>query len=45
MNSKVLQGDVLSILMIDRVLVLVQVLSKWGASGADGAGVLSYCPI
>ena len=30
--------------MIGRVLVLAQVLSEWGAFGADGAGVLSYCP-
>ena len=45
MNSKVLQGDVLSVLMIGRVLVLVQALSEWGAFGVDRAGVLSYCPI
>ena len=41
----VLQGDVLSVLMIGRVLVLVQALSEWGAFGVDGAGVMSYCPI
>ena len=28
-----------------RVLALAQVLSEWGAFGADEAGVLSYCPI
>ena len=41
----VLQGDILSVLMIGRVLVLAQVLSEWGAFGADRAGVLSCCPI
>ena len=44
MNSKVLQGGILSVLMIGRVLVLVQILSVWGAFGVDGAGGLSYCP-
>ena len=44
MNYKVLQGGVLSALMIGRVLVLAQVLSVWGAFGVDGAGGLSYCP-
>ena len=29
--------------MIGGVLVLVQVLSEWGAFGVDEAGVLSYC--
>ena len=41
----VLQGDVLSVLVIGGVLVLVQVLGEWSAFGVDGAGVLSYCPI
>ena len=45
MNSMVLQGGILSVLMIGRILVLAQVLSEWGAFGANGAGVLSYCPI
>ena len=40
----VLQGGVLLVLMIGRVLVLAQVLSVWGAFGVDGAGGLSYCP-
>ena len=44
MNSKVLQGGILSALMIGGVLVLAQVLSVWGAFGVDGAGGLSYCP-
>ena len=44
MNSKVLQGGVLSVLMIGRVLVLVQVLSEWSAFGVNGAGSLSYSP-
>ena len=44
MNSKVLQGGVLSVLMIDRVLVLTQALSVWSAFGVDEAGGLSYCP-
>ena len=39
----VLQGGILSVLMIGRVLVLAQVLSEWSAFGVDGAGVLSYC--
>ena len=39
MNYKVLQGDVLSALMLGRVLVLAQALSEWGAFGVDGAGV------
>ena len=39
----VLQGGILSALMIGRVLVLAQALSEWGAFGADGEGVLSYC--
>ena len=41
----VLQGDVLSALMIGRVLVWAQVLGEWDVFGGDGAGVLSYCPI
>ena len=41
----VLQAGVLSALMIGRVLVLAQALIEWGVFGADGAGVLSYCPI
>ena len=41
----VLQGDILSALMIGRVLVLAKPLSECGAFGADGAVVLSYCPI
>ena len=41
----VLQGDILSVLMIGRVLVLVQALSEWDAFGVDGAGILSYYPI
>ena len=45
MNSMVLQGGIFSALMIGRVLALVQALSEWGAFGADGVGVLSYCPI
>ena len=44
MNSKVLQGGVLSVLMRGRVLVLSQVLSEWGAFGVHGAGDVSYCP-
>ena len=44
MNYIVLQGGVLSALIIGKVLVLVQVLSEWGVFGVDGAGVLSYCP-
>ena len=39
----VLQGGILSVLMTDSILV--QALSEWGAFGADGAGVFSYCPI
>ena len=45
MNSKVLQGDVLSILIMGRVLVLIQVLSEWGAFGTDGPGIFFYCSI
>ena len=45
MNYKVLQGDVLSALMLGRVLVLFQTLRECGAFGVDGAGVLSCCPI
>ena len=41
----VLQGGILSALMIGSVLVLVQALSEWGVFGANGAGVLPYCPI
>ena len=41
----VLQGDILSALMIGGVLVLAQALGEWGVFGVDGAGVLSYCPI
>ena len=41
----VLQGGILSALMIGSVLVLAQALSERGAFGANGAGVLSYCPI
>ena len=44
MNSKVLQGGILSALMIGEVLVLAQVLSVWGAFGVDRAGDLSYYP-
>ena len=40
----VLQDGILSVLMIGRVLVLIQVLSEWGAFGVDEAGVLLYCP-
>ena len=40
----VLQGGILSVLMIGGVLVLTQMLSEWGAFRVDGAGVLSYCP-
>ena len=40
----VLQGGILSALMIGGVLVLAQALSELGALGLDGAGVLSYCP-
>ena len=43
MNSKVLQDGILSALMIGRLLVLVQVVSVWGAFVTDGAGSLSYC--
>ena len=43
MNSKVLQGGVLSALMTGRVLVLAQALNEWGVFGVDGAGGLSYC--
>ena len=38
----VLQGGILSALMLGGVLVLAQVLSEWGVFGIDGAGVLSY---
>ena len=38
----VLQGGILSGLMIGRVFVLIQTLSEWGAFGVDGAGVFSY---
>ena len=41
----VLQGGILSVLIIGGVLVLVQALGEWGAFGVDRAGVLSYCPI
>ena len=41
----VLQGDVLLVLMTGSVLVLVQVLSEWGAFRVDGGGLLSYYPI
>ena len=44
MNSKVLQGGILSVFMTGRVLVFAQVLSEWGAFEVDGAGGLSYCP-
>ena len=40
----VLQGGVLSVLMIGGVLVLVQVLSEWSVLGVDEGGVLFYCP-
>ena len=41
----VLQGGILSALIIGSVFVLAQTLSEWNVLGADGAGVLSYCPI
>ena len=41
----VLQGGILSILIIGSVLVLIQVLGEWDAFGANGSDVLSYCPI
>ena len=44
MNSKVLQSDVLSVLMLGRVLALIQALSKWDAFGVNGVGSLSYSP-
>ena len=40
----VLQGGILSVIMIGGVLVLIQELSEWGAFGVDGVGVLFYCP-
>ena len=40
----VLQGGVLSVLMIGRVLVLVQALSEWSVFGVDATGILFYCP-
>ena len=39
------QGDILSVLIIVRVLVLFQVLSEWGAFQVDGTGILFYYPI
>ena len=38
----VLQGGILSVLIIGGVLVLFQALNEWGVFGVDGAGV---CPI
>ena len=40
----VLQGGVLSALMLGRVLALAWVLSEWDAFGVNEAGGLSYCP-
>ena len=45
MNYMVLQGGILSVLMIGRVLVLIQVLSECDAFGVDRTGVLFCCPI
>ena len=45
MNYMDLQGGILLALMMGSVLVLAQALSEWGAFGANGAGVLSNCPI
>ena len=38
-NYMVLQGGILSVLMIGRVFVLIQALSEWSAFEVDGAGV------
>ena len=45
MNNMVLQGGVLSALMLGSVLVLAQALSKKVAFWGKTVGVLSYCPI
>ena len=44
-NYKVLQGGVLSALMLGSVLALAQALSERGAFGGVKGGVLSYLPI
>ena len=44
MNSKVLQGDVLPVVMAGSILVLVQALSEWDVFEVDGSGGLFYCP-
>ena len=44
MNSKVLQGGILSVLMTGRVLVFVQTLSEWDVYEVNREGSLSYCP-
>ena len=41
----VLQGGILSVLMTDSDLVLIQALSERGAFEVDGAGVLFYSPL
>ena len=38
----VLQGGILSVLMIERVLVLAQALSEWSVFGVDE---VVFCPI
>ena len=43
MNSKVLQGGVLVVLMVGRVLAKTQALSEWDVFVVDKAGGLSYC--
>ena len=45
MNNMVLQGGILSALMLDSVLLLAQALSKRGAFWGKRVGILSYCPI
>ena len=45
MNYMVLQGDILSVLMIGSILILVQVLSECSVFGVDETGVLFYYPI
>ena len=45
MNYMVLQGGILSPLMIDSVLVLAQALNERVHFRVNEMGVLSYCPI
>ena len=45
MNDMVLQGGILSAIMLGSVLVLVQVLNERGAFWGKRLSILSYCPI